>query len=181
MTDGRGTQGAHLRALHAGVMWAAEGGAVGDVLHAWHIGDTFSVPVGRLWSVLRVTRRIAVPTLHRLRATGIEPGPVLDAVPREAFEWLVPAGTARTWPSLRGTVCVDSGTLRCPSPSITVAAGSLPVNGRRWVVPPALGVPPVTDADALCEALAGVLCRLAEPFVPGHHHAGGPAEPLPRT
>lgn len=157
---------------HTAVRWATESGAaVGDVLHAWHIGDTVSLPVGNLWHVLRVTRRTAVPTLHKLRAAGIALGPVLETAPRDALEWLVPTGTAHSWPALRGTVCTDRGSLRCPAPEVTAGHPSA-AGGRRWIVPPLTGVPPVTDADALCEAVAAVLFHVAQPHLVGHQVHG---------
>lgn len=152
-----------------GVTWATESGAaVGDVLHAWQSDRTVSVPVGRLWHVVRVTRRVGVPTLQRLRTAGVGLGPVLETMPRETIEWLVPAGTARTWPPIPGTACTDTGNWLCPAPWVTACAGSSGVNGRRWIVSPTATVLTITDADALCEAVAAAVCHLAEPYIPGY-------------
>ncbi|GHJ24430.1 hypothetical protein [Streptomyces albus] len=138
-----------LRALS----WAVAAGAKEHaVTAAWRRGRAAAVPTGTLWDVVRVTRTLADDAVRRLRARGLVLGPVLLVPRRACVEFVVPPGTAASWPALYGTTCVGlGGTIRCPSPAGTPAAC-----GRRWLSPPA-GPVPTTDATHLAEVAAAAL------------------------
>ncbi|GGX36693.1 hypothetical protein [Streptomyces chryseus] len=134
-----------------------EAGAASEPLYrAWRLGAAADVPIGQLWDVVRVTTRLGFDAVDRVRRAGVELGPVLDTPARGAVEFIVPPGTATTWPQMLGTRAVSTGILRCPPPHITLASGRGSTGGRRWIMPP-LYAPATTDADALCEAVAGAL------------------------
>lgn len=161
------------------VTWATGAGAVTvEVLHAWAVGTTVDVPVGRQWDVVRVTAPVGWPVLAELRAAGVELGPVLEAARGPVLEVPVILGTARSWPALPRTVCTGRGALRAPAPWACTGRCT-GVGGRRWAVPPGPGTAPHTDADALCEAIAVQLARhskaVATVFPHRPTHAGGPA------
>ncbi|UGY90281.1 hypothetical protein [Streptomyces gobiensis] len=102
--------------------------------------------------------------MYRLRTSGEFLGPVLDVPLRARVEFIVPAGTARTWPQLLGTVCVGPGVIRCPVSHVTWISGRGAVCGRRWIVPPAADVP-VTDGDVLCEAVTAAIAHRARLWI----------------
>ncbi|NGO68270.1 hypothetical protein [Streptomyces boncukensis] len=115
---------------------------------------------GRLWDAVRVVRPVGLDAVLRLRGRGVAVGPVLDVPPRGALEFVVPAGTAESWPPLPGTTCVRSGRLPCPVPHTRSAEGQWVVRGRRWIVP--LGsTAAFTDPDELAETVTGAAAHRA--------------------
>ncbi|MGP4109562.1 hypothetical protein ACTWP5_01420 [Streptomyces sp. 4N509B] len=146
------------------VAWAVAAGArAEDVVGAWRLDRAAVVPVGGLWDVVRVARAAGFDALDRLWRRGEAVGPVLDARPRDAVEYIVPRGDADGWPALPCTVAVGAGVIRCPSPRLTRAHGRRALCGRRWLVPPPVTVsgPATTDSDVLCECVAAALVRRA--------------------
>lgn len=160
------------------VAWAtAAGAAVGDVLHAWRKGQAADVPIGSLWDVLRVTSTIGFGALDRLMSAAVLLGPILEVREIGVLEFVVPAGTATSWPALYGTTCVDHGNLRCPAPRVTIGAGRAQ-SGRSWLVPPVrVEMPltpapqPWTDDDLLCEAVAAATAHSVGPYLPRQRKA----------
>ena len=161
------------------VAWAtASGAAARDVLDAWRAGQAAEVPIGRLWDVLRVTTTLAFAAIERLQTADVPLGPVVEARPAAVIEFLLPPGTARSWPEdLLGTTCVARGTLRCPSPFVMIGTGRSQ-SGRRWLAPPApVEVPyfrpvaPWTCDDALCEAVAAAIVHSVRPYLPQQRKA----------
>ncbi|MDW8804366.1 ATP-binding protein [Streptomyces scabiei] len=120
---------------------------------AWQSGGTETVTVAGA-DVVRVTQGIGVQVLAILRQQGIPLGPALHTRPRQAVEFVVPAGTAQAWPDLPFTTCTAGAEIRPPAPDVTALAGRR-VAGRTWFVAP--GAEEVsTDPDALAEAIACV-------------------------
>ncbi|MEU7280959.1 hypothetical protein AB0A69_19560 [Streptomyces sp. NPDC045431] len=117
----------------SGAMWLA---SVMDppsiVLTAW-ADSAYSfaeVPLGVRFDVVRATACLGVRALDALANASVSLGPVLYCRPRQAVEFLVPAGTAETWEPLRRTVCAGrGGALLCPAPGVTR-------RGRTWLYPP---------------------------------------------
>lgn len=140
--------------------WFIEAGAeAGPLYRAWNQGAAADVPIGHLWDVVRVTTRLGVDAIARVRRIGGQVGPVVEMPVRSTVEFIVPPGTAATWPEMTGTRATARGMLRCPPPHVTQASGLRSIGGR-WIVPP-LYVPATTDADALCEAVAAALLHRA--------------------
>ncbi|GAB2924067.1 hypothetical protein GCM10022245_66050 [Streptomyces mayteni] len=117
------------------------------------------VRIGVLWEVVRLTRDLGEASLHRLRRAQEPVGLVLDVPLRGAVEFLVPCGTAASWPPIAGTVAVADGTMRWPAPRASAANGRRAICGRRWLVAPAAVASVITDANALCEAVAGAIAH----------------------
>ncbi|MGW0785905.1 hypothetical protein [Streptomyces sp. NPDC002913] len=141
--------------------WFIAAGAQAEPLHrAWSSGGVADVPIGQLWDVVRLTTALGHDVLDRVRRIGSQVGPVLETPARGAVEYLVPRGTAATWPPMVGTRATGMGLLRCPSPGVTLSSGQRSTGRRSWIVPP-LDVPSTTDADALCEAVAAALLHRA--------------------
>ncbi|OII64296.1 hypothetical protein BJP40_00040 [Streptomyces sp. CC53] len=141
--------------------WFIEAGAEARPLYqAWNRGAAADVPIGNLWDIVRVTSRLGADVIARVRRHGAELGPVLETPARGAVEFVVPPGTAATWPDLMGTIAAARGVLRCPPPHVTAASGLRSTGARRWIVPP-LYAPATTDANALCEAVAAALMHRA--------------------
>ncbi|WP_331719445.1 hypothetical protein [Streptomyces sp. NBC_01174] len=110
------------------------------------------VRIGTTWDVVRITARLGIDALDRLRAIEAPVGPVLHTPLRSAVEFLVAPGEAPSWPHLRGTRAVSTGVLLYPPPHVTVASHGRSTDARRWIVAPADPLT-LTDADALCEAV----------------------------
>ncbi|GAA0574491.1 hypothetical protein [Streptomyces mordarskii] len=149
------------------VSWAVAAGASAQGVRTdWQAGRATEVPIGSLWHVLRVTGTTGRDALTRLQARGEPLGPVLEVPMRFTIEFLVPrCAAAATWPPLLGTRWIEHGIIRCPGPERTRSAGRRSACGRRWIVPPVPAVIPVTDADALCEAVTAALVHQAERWI----------------
>ncbi|TDC21068.1 hypothetical protein E1265_19105 [Streptomyces sp. 8K308] len=140
--------------------WAVAAGAAGEeVIDRWRWNRAIEVPIGGLWEAVRLTRDLGEATLHRLRRAKEPVGLVLEVPLRGAVEFLVPRGTAASWPTIGGTVAVADGTMRWPAPGASAANGRRAICGRRWLVAPAAVASVVTDADALCEAVAATIAH----------------------
>ncbi|WP_330294072.1 hypothetical protein [Streptomyces sp. NBC_00576] len=156
-----------LSGWKAGVEPWRPGTAPGPCLRAaWSVGRAGVVRIVGV-DVLRISRLIDADVLTVLRERGIVRGPVLLNGRRRCVEVLVRPGTASSWPEMPWTRCVDAAVMLCPAPSVTSASG-LHVDGRVWITPPGYA-PPVTDADALAEAVATALARRVHlPSARGH-------------
>ncbi|MDT0319285.1 hypothetical protein [Streptomyces millisiae] len=145
------------------VAWALAAGAVeDDVLAAWGRRQAVSVPVGRLWDMVRVPRAVGFGVLARLPRQVAAIGPVLEVPARETVEFLVPPGTAATWPSwqpeLHNVFCVGPGGVsRFPAPALTLADGRRARCGRRWLTRVEPQRRPTTHAAGLLECLLAEL------------------------
>lgn len=103
-------------------------------------------------NVLRTTKPLGLAVLDRLRQSRVLLGPVAETIPRQAVEFVVPAG-ARPWPKLPPwTTFVPACRTRWPASG---PAGSVP--GRRWLVAPWACSAQATDPGALYEAVAAEL------------------------
>lgn len=112
---------------------------------------------GRCVSVLRTTKPLGLAVIARLRLARVPLGPVAETIPRQAVEFVVPAGVAWSWPRLSPwTTCVPACRTRWPA---SCPAQSVP--GRRWLVAPWACSAPATDPGALYEAVAAELQRHA--------------------
>ncbi|WP_331718287.1 hypothetical protein [Streptomyces sp. NBC_00134] len=118
---------------------------------AWQTGRCGTVRITGA-DVLRISSRVAVEALTVLESRQVPLGPILANRNRSAVEFIVPAGTAATWPALPHTRCVETAVMRCPAPAVT-AASRRRVQGRTWICAPSPERPAATDADALCEAV----------------------------
>ncbi|MEU9535825.1 hypothetical protein AB0D00_26395 [Streptomyces sp. NPDC048213] len=125
-----------------------------DLYRAWERGAVAEVPNGALWDSVRITTRLGHDVVRRLQSNGVDLGPVLEAPLRGALEFLVPLGTAASWPSLTATFPTQRGYTLCPPPHMTATSGLRSTGARRWIVPPL--APATTDGDLLCEAVAAV-------------------------
>ncbi|GAB2872655.1 hypothetical protein [Streptomyces mayteni] len=148
--------------MASGVAWMMAAGAVeADVLTGWRWHQAVSVPVGRAWDVLRVSRSVGLAVLARLPWHVGAIGPVLEVPARDAVEFLVPPGTAATWPSrpvLRDAICVGlGGTSRFPAPALTLADGRRARCGRRWLTRVEPHRTPTTHAGGLLKCLLAEL------------------------
>lgn len=140
--------------------WAVAAGASADTVRgAWSTGWSAEVPVGRLWEVVRVNRAYGLLALERLRHREVRLGLVLEVLPRATVEFLVPVGSARSWPPLLLAPCADAGTMSWPPPNAAPWTGLRSVCGRRWLAVPPVGRALTTDADALCEAIGSALAH----------------------
>ncbi|MFD9850501.1 hypothetical protein [Streptomyces parvus] len=136
--------------------WIIDSGVQTEHLHrAWATGRAAQVPIGHGWDVVRVTRTLGRAALARAQRDGTTIGPVLETPARDALEFPVPPGTAAAWPLLPDTRAASSGEFRCPAPWITAADRRRSRCGRVWLIPPTITV--LTDANALCEAVAAAL------------------------
>lgn len=104
--------------------------------------------------VLRTTKPIGLAVLDRLRRARVPLGPVALTTRRQTVEFVVPEGTAGSWPAPPETTCVRACATRWP-----LSGRGFPGGGRRWLVPPSSSAPSHTDADALCEAVAAALAH----------------------
>ncbi|MDT0320304.1 hypothetical protein [Streptomyces millisiae] len=145
----------------AAVAWVVAAGAVeDDVLTAWRWRRSVAVPTGRLWDVVRVTRSVGLTILSRLPQHVRAVGPVLEVPARETVEFLVPRGTAATWPGVRGVFCVGAGgASRLPSPGMSVTEGRRARCGRRWLTRLEPHRTPTTHGGGLLECLLTELPR----------------------
>jgi hypothetical protein len=117
------------------------------ILTAWADAHGLAeVPLGVRFDVLRAIDTIGMRALDEVVNSPVALGPVLYCQPRQAIEFLVPAGTAEEWEDLRGTVCAGrGGALLCPAPGVTR-------RGRTWLHPPT-GDGVLTDPGVLRDHL----------------------------
>ncbi|MEY9876662.1 hypothetical protein ABH931_006172 [Streptacidiphilus sp. MAP12-33] len=111
-----------------------------------------ALPAGRWWDVVVVPQRAGLDALEVLdRESGHCPGPVIwDVAPNNPrLYFLVPLGTAATWPSVRG--CEARGeTTYIGVPGAT----TIEPPGVHWLCPPDPDRPgELVDAAALRAAL----------------------------
>ncbi|TDC76276.1 hypothetical protein [Streptomyces hainanensis] len=145
------------------VAWAVAAGACeGAVLDAWAWRRAVSVPAGRVWDTVRVSRPVGLTVLSQLPYHVAAIGPVLEVPARETVEFLVPPGTAAAWPShrreLRNVYCVGrGGSSKLPAPDLTLADGRRACCGRRWLSRLDPQRNPTTHAGALLGCLLAEL------------------------
>ncbi|TDC04697.1 hypothetical protein E1265_35815 [Streptomyces sp. 8K308] len=145
------------------VAWAVAAGACEEaVLDAWEWRRAVSVPAGRVWDTVRVSRPVGLAVLsqHPYHVAAI--GPVLEVPARDTVEFLVPPGTVTTWPShrreLRNVHCVGlGGSSKLPPPYLTLADGRRARCGRRWLTPLEPHRTPSTHGGAVLECLLAEL------------------------
>ncbi|MFD5318667.1 hypothetical protein [Streptomyces sp. NPDC127098] len=86
---------------------------------------------------------------------------MLEVPARNAVEFLVPPGTAATWPSrrreLRDVFCVGQGSSKLPSPDLTLVDGRRARCGRSWLTRLQLDRTPTTHGGALLDCLLAEL------------------------
>ncbi|MEU5959226.1 ATP-binding protein [Streptomyces sp. NPDC047525] len=141
---------------------------------AWAHGQCGEVRITGA-EVLRISSSLAAAVLAVLAAEGTPLGLVLDTRARGTVEFIVPAGTVDTWPSLLSARCVSDAVLRCPGPEVTTGPGPRPGSGgRAWITPPVPGARPTTDPDRLREAVTAVLGGQRAPAPHTTSTPGGP-------
>ncbi|WP_234347968.1 hypothetical protein [Streptomyces specialis] len=142
--------------------WAVQSGVCGDEARMrWRLGRAVEVPVGTLWEVVRVSRPVATGAIERLRHDGVALGLALEVPSNGSVEFVVPCGTAQSWPPVPETGTVVDGLMRWPAAKVSVANGQRTMCGRQWLVSPVVADALTTDGDALCEAVVASLAHLA--------------------
>ncbi|TDC78272.1 hypothetical protein [Streptomyces hainanensis] len=153
--------------LMAAVAWVVAAGAVEeDVIDAWRSRRAVSVPVGRSWDVVRVSRPLGWAVLARLPRHVAGIGPVLEVPARETVEFLIPPGAASGWPARRELRDVfrvgPRGTSQFPALDLTLADGRRACCGRRWLTRVEPHRRPTTHGGALLECLLAEYRRRGE-------------------
>lgn len=135
------------------VSWAVAAGAQEDeLLAAWSWGRALAAPTGKGWDMVRVLTPVGREVLGQFRSDGVVVGPVLGVPPRNTVEFVVPAGTVRSWPSLPGVCCVGlGGVSHLPAPHLAEESGRGARCGRSSLTRLEPALVPTTDSDVLRE------------------------------
>lgn len=107
------------------------------------------------YDVVRISDVIGGDVLGRLYERGVALGPVWKTRARGVIEIVVPRGTAANWPH------ADTQWVECARPQRAQWPSPTGAGRSRWIAAPHdAGRPPVTDPDAVAEAVTAAIVRI---------------------
>ncbi|HLL32955.1 MAG TPA: hypothetical protein VK545_03470 [Streptomyces sp.] len=108
-------------------------GRLDAVLTAWNRGHLAEVPAGHGFDVLCMPGALARDAVERLRAAGLQTGPVI--LGPSGAEFILRLHSARRWDEPNSTLLRPGTLVLLPPP--TAVCPERTVGGRGWLIPPA--------------------------------------------